>query len=488
MNMYSVLQQDLDNLSELLAITRDKALQFLQGLSETRTSADKLPILQPSFLSEEGLGLQKAIETFYDTHKEHIVAAAGPRYWGYVTGGTTPAAIAGDWLATAFDQNSQRISTGGDVSAVIEQETIQQLLQLFHLPPVFKGGFVTGATMSNFTGLAVGRQWAGKQRNNDIAREGIQTPIKILAGHPHSSAIKCLSMLGLGSNNIELLKTVEGNREAIDMTDLEAKLELYSRLPSGSNSPAAGPIILISSAGTVNSADFDDLQQIAALRQRYNFYWHVDAAFGGFAACSPDHHHLLKGWEDADSITIDLHKWMNVPYDSAIYLVNNKHAALQVQTFQNGNAPYLGDPEKDFSYLNFGPENSRRLRALPALLSLIAYGRKGFQSIVDNSVTLARLFSHRLEAETPFRLIAPTRLNVVCFGLADHAHSGPGDHTQLDTILAHLNKSGKLFLTPTVYKGTYCLRAAFVNWRTNEEDIDIAIEELKKAVAGSYFT
>lgn len=292
--MYNVLQQDLDNLSELLAITRDKALQFLQGLSETRTSADKLPVLKLSFLSEEGQGLQKAIETFYDKHKEHIVAAAGPRYWGYVTGGTTPAAIAGDWLATAFDQNSQRISTGGDVSAVIEQETIEQLLQLFHLPPVFKGGFVTGATMSNFTGLAVGRQWAGKQHSNDIAREGIQTPIKILAGHPHSSAIKCLSMLGLGSNNIELLKTAEGNREAIDMTDLEAKLERYNNIP----------IILIASAGTVNSVDFDDLQQISVLRQRYNFYWHIDAAFGGFAACSPDHQHLLKGWDDADSIKI----------------------------------------------------------------------------------------------------------------------------------------------------------------------------------------
>ena len=393
------------------------------------------------------------------------MASSGPRYWGFVTGGTTPAAIAGDWLTTVFDQNTQSITGPGDISAVIEQETIQMMLELFGLPNDFTGGFVTGATMANFTGLAVARQWAGLQKQNDIAREGVKTDITVLSATPHSSAVKCLSLLGLGSNNVVTIKTIEGNREAIDIEELSSALR----------ENIDHPVILISSGGTVNSADFDDMTAIATLKKEYNFWWHIDAAFGGFAACSPAYSHLLEGWENADSITVDCHKWMNVPYDSAVYFVNKKYSSLQVQTFQNSNAPYLGNAEENFSYLNFGPENSRRLRALPAWFSLMAYGRSGFRWIVENNIALAREFGDRLEAETCFKLAAPVRLNIVCFTTRDEDFR----KERLQKMLNRLNERGKLFLSPTLYKGTFCLRAALVNWRTSTNDIDIAIQELQ---------
>jgi len=166
---------------------------------------------------------------------------------------------------------------------------------------------------------------------------------------------------------------------------------------------------------------------------------------------------------------------MNVPYDSAVYFVNKKYSSLQVQTFQNSNAPYLGNAEENFSYLNFGPENSRRLRALPAWFSLMAYGRSGFRWIVENNIALAREFGDRLEAETCFKLAAPVRLNIVCFTTRDEDFR----KERLQKMLNRLNERGKLFLSPTLYKGTFCLRAALVNWRTSTNDIDIAIQELQ---------
>jgi glutamate/tyrosine decarboxylase-like PLP-dependent enzyme len=467
--MYANLKQDADNIQFLLSLTKDKALIYLEELHHRSASNSTSGQFVPADLPMEGEGLERTVSIFYEQYYDQIVAASGPRYWGYVVGGTTPAAIAGDWLTTVFDQNPQGISNGGDVSAGIELETIGWMLELFGLPETFKGGFVTGATMSNFTCLAVGRQWAGHKNNNDIAREGIRTTIKILAATPHSSALKSLSMLGLGSDNIVPIQTIRGNREAIDLTDLEAKLienEAY-------------PVIVISSGGTVNTVDFDDMTGIAALQKKYDFYWHVDAAFGAFAACSPQHSHLLTGWQSADSITVDCHKWLNVPYDSAIYLVNEKHLALQLQTFQNTNAPYLGDPAKDFNYLNLGPENSRRLRALPAWFSLRAYGKNGYRWIVENNITLANLFASLIEGKTIFKLAAPVILNVVCFT----TKSDLNREGKLKQIISELNKLGEVFITPTTYKGTFCLRAAFVNWRTSKHDIAIAIDALIAASA-----
>lgn len=464
--MYEPLEHDLKNLDSLLSLVKNRSIEYLNKLSSQPTNKPK-PELRTETLNQEGLGLEAALEQFYEFHNNKLVSSSGPRYWGFVTGGTTPAAIAGDWLTSVFDQSPQGLTGPGGATAVVEREAIDLLLDLFRLPKSFYGGFVTGATMANFTGLAVARQWAGLKNNNDIAREGIKTDIKIFAATPHSSAVKTLSLLGLGSTNIVLIKTLPGNREAIDTTDLEDKLKTHQDFP----------IILISSGGTVNTVDFDDMDAIAQLHERYSFFWHVDAAFGGFAACSEKYRHLLKGWELADSIAVDCHKWMNVPYDSAVCFVNKKYGGLQVQTFQHSNAPYLGNLEDNFSYLNVVPESSRRFRALPAWLSLKAYGSNGFSWIVENNVSLAKTLGERLENETIFRLAAPVRLNVVCFTTKQEDKRSETVSQTLDM----LNKNGKVFLTPTIYKGVACLRAALVNWRTTRQDIDIAIEELRNS-------
>ncbi|WP_261510099.1 pyridoxal phosphate-dependent decarboxylase family protein [Chryseobacterium paludis] len=459
--MKTFLEDDWSEIDHLLETIKTQGVSYLKTLSDRKTSVDHKISSQEESVPESGYGTEKVLEIFNERFEPVIVGSSGPRYWGFVTGGATPASIAGDWLASVYDQNTQSTKGQGDVSAVIEMETIKLILDLLGLPESFLGGFVTGATMSNFTCLAVARQWIGKENGRDIAKDGISVPFKILTATPHSSSLKSLSLLGIGSGNVVKIKTMEGNREAMCMDDLESKIiELHGE-----------PFILISSGGTVNTVDFDDFKAIKELKNKYNFWWHIDAAFGGFAACSDETKHLVEGWEAADSITIDCHKWLNVPYESAVFFVKEQHKILQVETFQNSNAPYLGDPLENFSYLNFLPENSRRLKALPAWFSIMAYGKNGYQEIVESNVSLSRQFGNLIENSTDFKLLAPVRLNTVCFSLKDSA-----DQDKVNEFLERLNNTGKVFMTPTFYNQHKGIRAAFVNWKTNEKDVKLVFD------------
>jgi glutamate/tyrosine decarboxylase-like PLP-dependent enzyme len=462
--MNEQLQNDLINLDKILETVKIQGLEFLGKLSDRPTST-KSKIQANDTLNETGLGSIGTLKIFNEKFEKLMVASTGPRYWAYVIGGATPASIVGDWLTTIYDQNTQAIKGQGAISAIIETETIKLLLDLFDLPNDFMGGFVTGATMSNFTCLATARQWIGKQFGKDFAKDGLTEKINILSAMPHSSILKSLSMLGIGSNNFEKVKVENGNRERIDLEDLEMKIKALN----------GQPFILISSAGTVNTVDFDDFKTISKIKKDHNFWWHIDGAFGAFAACSPKFKHLMNGWENADSITIDCHKWLNVPYESAIFLLKQQYNSLQTETFQNSNAAYLGNASDDFNYLNFLPENSRRLKALPTWFSLKAYGKKGYQDIVENSIEMAMQFGQFIDSNKAFELMAPVRLNNVCFTLC-----GEENQNKVSAFLFDLNETGKVFMTPTVYNNKKGIRASFVNWRTTEHDIKIVTNEMSK--------
>jgi glutamate/tyrosine decarboxylase-like PLP-dependent enzyme len=411
-----------------------------------------------------GIGAEAAIDLFQAKYAHLMAATTGPRYWGFVTGGVTPAALAGDWLASTYDQNPQDNNRTGDISVVVEWDTVQLLRDMFGLPDYFFGGFTSGATMCNFTGIAVGRQWLGEKLGVDIAQEGLMglKNIKVFSAVPHSCIHKDLAMLGIGRSSLVKIAALP-KREAMDIKDLERHLMAQN----------GQPCIVTTSGGTVNTVDFDDMKAIADLKKRFEFWWHIDAAFGGFAACSPKFSGLLEGWHAADSISIDLHKWMNVPYGSAISFVQNKYAAQQLNTFQNANAAYLGDPHAAINMLNYIPENSRRQLALPTWMSLMAYGREGYRDIVERNVADARHFGKLLNSSADFELLAPVRLNVVCFTLSNKSP---------ESVLAYLervNKSGKVYMTPTVYAGKTAIRAAFVNWSTERADVNFVFELMK---------
>lgn len=466
--MHPLLQNDLAEIKSLLEAVKVESIAYIKTLDHTSTSVQH-PFDDTPKPGWNATGAMAAFNEFQERYKSVMVASSGPRYWGFVTGGSTPAAIMGDWLASVYDQNTQTLTGNGDNSALIEIEAIQLLLDLFGLPKTYIGGFVTGATMSNFTCLGVARQWIGKQAGVDIAKDGVAAAptIHVLSATPHSSAIKSLAMLGLGSRNFIQIKTVTGNREAIDTEDLEEKIQALD----------GEPFILISSAGTVNSGDFDDFVAIARLKNNYNFWWHIDAAFGAFAACSPLYKHFVAGWENADSITADCHKWLNVPYESAVFLVKDTYRNLQVETYQNSNAPYLGNAQENFNYLNVLPENSRRLKALPAWFTLMAYGKEGYRNIIENNITLAKQFGKLIEASDSLELLVPVKLNIVSFTVKSL------EQNDINTFLDRVNSGGKVFMTPTVYFGKKGIRAAFVNWRTTAKDVKIAMQEMNEVLA-----
>jgi glutamate/tyrosine decarboxylase-like PLP-dependent enzyme len=455
--MDPVLADDLSRLPDLLQSARDFAAKEVAGIAErpaARPGARPGPVPLPS----AGIGAEGALARFAERWAPGFSGSAGPRYLGFVTGGATPAAVTGDWLTSAYDQN---VSGGGDSFATaLERETLGWLRELFGLGGEYGGAFVTGATVSNAVGLAVAREWLGERLGVDVSREGVAAlgPVDVLSGSPHSSVTKALSVLGIGRDRLRTVPLLPGGREAVDVEALAAALEQLGGRPA----------IVVANAGTVNTVDFDDLRAVAALKERYDFWLHVDAAFGGFAALSPAYAHLVDGLDAADSVCVDLHKWLNVPYDAAVQFTRRQD--LQVRVFHNA-SPYLGLPSGEPDFLHLTPENSRRLRALPAWFSLMAYGRDGHREIVERNVALARALGERLSEAAKLVLTAPVRMNVVCFTLAERP-TRERVHALADAIAA----GGETFVTPTVLHGTHALRAAFSNWRTEEADVERVVE------------
>ncbi len=452
--MHEIFTKDLESIDELLTLTKAEALAFLHNIDQ-RPVAKLSAESKPSLLPEKGIGTKAVLSKFKSDYFHLLSGSAGPRYLGFVTGGATPASISGDWLTTAIDQNLSNF--GESVAPELELQTIKLLLELFDLPKSFSGTFVTGATMSNFVGLAQARQWVAQQDNIDVSKEGIYglPAIKVLSASAHSSCYKSLSMLGMGKHHLVQIEMMPG-RECIDIQRLENYLA----------HKAGEPCIVIGNAGTVNTVDFDNLQAIGKLKDRHRFWFHVDAAFGAFAACSPSHKHLMNGIQMADSITIDAHKWLNVPYDCAMQF--SQHPKLQLEVFQNS-AAYLGEIGKQPDFVHLTPENSRRFRALPVWFSLMAYGKSGYQDIVERNIASAHYLTEKIDRSSAFKCLAPTRLNVVCFSIA----ATNVDVATNKQFLKLLAGEGKVFMTPTIYEGKPGIRAAFSNWRTTINDVEI---------------
>jgi glutamate/tyrosine decarboxylase-like PLP-dependent enzyme len=450
--MDPTLAADLADLPDLLTATRQVAEQALAGLADRPVATSARPE-HPAPLPEHGIGLRATLERFTRRWEPGLSGSAGPRYLGFVVGGATPAALAGDWLTSTYDQNV--VTEWDSAASALERETVDWLRQLFGLPPRLRGAFVSGATMSTMTGLAVAREWLGERRGISVAESGVGAlgELTVLSGAPHTSVYKALSMLGVGRRSVRQVPTLPG-REAVDVAALTEALAATEGRPT----------IVVANAGTVNTVDYDDIAAIAALRQRFEFWLHVDGAFGAFAALCPEYAHLVAGIDQADSVCVDLHKWLNVPYDSAVQFTCRPD--LQSSVFSSA-ATYLGLPTADPDFVHLTPESSRRLRALPAWCTLTAYGSEGHREIVARDVACARRLGDGLAAEPGVRLLAPVRMNVVCFTVGDDPTPG-----RMRAIADAVAASGETFITPTDLHGVPALRAALSNWRTTDADVD----------------
>lgn len=460
------------SLPQLLNAAVGDALSFLRDL-DARPAGAIVPRIAPLGLPDTGLGTSEALAILKQRYVPFLSGSAGPRYFGFVTGGTTPAGLVGDWLTAVFDQN---LADGGESSArQLTLDALGMFRSLLGLPPAFGGVFVTGATVSNTVGLALGRQWIGQTRMIDVAQQGLAAlgPIRVLSGASHSSITKALAVLGIGRTALHSVPLLAG-REAVDVDELESALSRAHR-------EGAGPCIVVANAGTVATNDFDDLEAIERLRAHYDFWLHVDGAFGAFAAAAPAYRHLTAGLEHADSITVDAHKWLNVPYDSAVLLT--RHPTLLGDVFKNA-SPYLPPVVSEDAFVHLTPENSQRLRALATWMTLAAYGRDGYADLVTNCCALAQRLGERIASHPSFRLLAPVRLNGFCFAVAapgGDAHEN--DRDTRDQFLAAMHSDGTAYMTPTVYEGVPAARGAITNWRTTEADVDRTWDAMLRSVS-----
>ena len=428
--------------------------QFLDGLAERHVQPGAVSVPNVS-LPEVGAGTQAVLEQLQHAILPLMTSSAGPRYLGFVTGGATPAALAADWLTSAIDNNA---SDASSVAAItIEQQAIAMLCDLFALPRDMTGWFVTGATMANVVGLATGRQWLGERRGVDVSQDGAAAlpGLRILSGTPHSSAVKAASILGIGRNAVQRVRTTPGTERLA--------VEALAQTLNTSDAPT----IIIASAGTVTTTAFDDLRAIAALARTHGAWLHVDGAFGLFAALSPTHATLLDGLAEADSICGDAHKWMNVPYDCGFALT--RHADVQRRVFENA-ATYFFDGGALPDPFHFSPENSRRLRALPVWASLLAYGRSGLADVVAECCACATSLGAWITNHPELELMVPVTLNVVAFRLTDALVGGRDAQALTARFLSAVAASGEVFLTPGAFDGHRGARAAFCNWRTTLGD------------------
>lgn len=418
-----------------------------------------------------GCPAEEAVQEWFTLAEPGIVRSTGPRYFGFVTGGATPAAVAGDWLASAIDQNA---GTWLMSPAAMQTEltVIRWLLELFRLPSSWSGAMTSGATMANLCGLAAGRQWLSEQLGFDAASDGLggHPPLRVISSTEiHQSALKALAILGLGREAIVKVPAKDG---VVDLEAFQAVLD-----------DSETPVLVVANAGEVNTGAFDPIRDLAqrCSRHRQGAWLHVDGAFGLYSALSPQHRELLDGIDQADSVASDAHKWLNVPYDCGFVFV--RETDVWRRAF-NATAAYLnldGQPAV-WNALDYVPEMSRRFRALAAWCALRAAGRAGFEAIVARSIANAEQFAAWVSQAPELELAAPVHLNIVCFRIRENAASGDTD-VLTARLSENIQRGGKAFVSFTRWQDRAAIRAAFDNWSTTAADVEVLQDAVRSALA-----
>jgi glutamate/tyrosine decarboxylase-like PLP-dependent enzyme len=393
-----------------------------------------------------------------------IVASAGPRYFGFVTGGSFPAATAADWLVSAWDQNVA-LNVMSPAMAAIEDAAAGWLLDLLALPRTASVGFVTGAHTANVTALAAARHEVLRRAGWDVEARGLRGApvVHVVAGREAHTSIGAASRLvGLGSETIRKVEADSQGRMHAD--DLSRVLKQCD-----------GPTIVCAQAGNVNTGAFDPMTDIAGLTRAHGAWLHVDGAFGLWAAAAAPLRQLVAGVELADSWTTDGHKWLNVPYDSGIVCVAHPaaHRAAMSQT-----AAYLIRAEGDArDGMDWTPEASRRARAVPIYAVLRALGRRGVEELVLRCCSLATRMADRLRGTAGVSVLNDVVLNQVLVRFEI-----PGTETNLtDTVLARVQRDGVCWAGGTSWNGSRAMRVSVSGWRTSEADIDRSADAILAA-------
>ncbi len=449
----------MSDVRDLLRRTAEIAADYVESLDERpvfpNVTPEQLREALGGPLPEEPLDPAQVVVELAEHAEPGVVATGSGRYFGFVIGGGLPAALAADWLTSAWDQNAG-LYAGGPSASIVEQVTRDWLLELLGLPGEASIGFVTGTQVAHVTGLAAARWHVLDDAGWDVGREGLAggPRVRVLVGEKrHVTVDRALRLLGLGTP--ETVAADDQGRMRVDA--LADALE-----------GASGPTIVCAQAGEVNTGAFDPLPEIAAACRDARAWLHVDGAFGIWAAVSPRFRHLVAGVELADSWTTDAHKWLNVPYDSGIVMCAHPESHRNAMTVS---ASYLIMDEgtrRVRDEMDWVPEFSRRARGFAVYAALRSLGRRGVQDLVERCCDAAARFAGRIAELDGVEVLNEVVLNQVLFRFESDERT--------DEVLRQVQESGRVWLSGTTWDGRKAIRVSVSNWQTGDEEIDLAVD------------
>ena len=457
-----------DRCAPLLDRAKKHAEEYLLQQNDRHVGAralreEMLDALQ-SPLSIKGEDDTGIIDLLASQAERGAIASGSPRYFGFVIGGSSPVALAADWLVSSWDQNAGIYATS-PLSSVIEEVAANWIVELLGLPAQSEVGFVTGCQMANFTCLAAARHSVLRQVGWDVEADGLIGAPQIhlvTSAESHVTIDVAFRYLGFGTRAIHRVESDDQGR-----MNAEKLRELLVTLN--------GPIIICAQAGNVNTGAFDPLLQIGQLASDHGAWLHIDGAFGLWARASKTHHALAEGMELADSWATDAHKWLNVPYDCGLAIV--KHAEDHRKAMTSAAAYLIQTKGVERDAVDWVPEFSRRARGVPTYAMLRSLGREGVEALIDGSCARATQIAQLLGAEPGVEILNDVVLNqvLVRFGDSD-------DVTR--TVVTGVQKEGTCWLSGTTWHGKAAMRISVSNWATTETDIARSADAILKVFRG----
>ena len=446
-------------MKDLLRMAAERSISYLEDLDQRRVAPSPAALSRLKELDEplpdEPTEPERVLAILDEIGSPATVASAGGRYYGFVTGGSLPAALAANWLAGAWDQAADMV-IASPIGAKLEEVAGRWLLEALSLPAGAGVGFVTGATMANFAGLAAARHAILQKLGWDTEARGLfgapQVSV-IVSDEVHVSLLKALSLLGLG-------------RERVIRVPVDGQGRMRAEaLPELSEST-----LICIQAGNVNTGAFDPAPEICAAARQAGAWVHVDGAFGLWAAAAPTRAHLTAGMEDADSWALDAHKWLNAPYDSGIVVCRHEEHLRAAMSFS---AAYLIQGEQREPGL-YTPEMSRRARGVEVWAALLSLGRSGLADLIERSCRHAARFAEGLSA-AGCQILNDVVLNQVLVSFGD------GETTR--KVIAALQDDGACWCGGTVWQGHPAMRISVSSWATTEQDVQRSLNAMLRIAA-----
>ena len=461
---------------ETLETAFHHALSHLENLDSSPVAAtadlNTLRSRLGKSLAEEGLPPEQVVHELVRDVDGGIIGSAGGRFFGWVIGGSLPAALAADWLTAAWDQNAA-LYTVGPAAAVVEEIAGAWLKEILGLPMHASFALVTGCQMAHATCLAAARHALLAARGWDVEQQGLfgAPVIRILSGHErHGSIDRAGRLLGFG------------RRQMIDLPVDTAGQLRPDALEQSLQANSAAPTIVLLQAGDINAGAFDPFPTLIPMAHRYGGWVHVDGAIGLWAGASDHYRHLIEGVEAADSWATDGHKWLNVPYDCGYAFVAN---AERHRASMSHRAPYLTHTADARDQMDWNPEWSRRARGFPTYAALRQLGRNGVAELIDRCCRHARSLVTQIGALPGAEMLWEPVINQ---GLVRFLDSTSGaseqDHDRrTDEVIAAILKGGEAFFAGTTWRGKRAMRVSVSNWRTSDGDVQRAVNAVARAMA-----